>query len=65
MKIVQYRQRQNCIPLNVLFSGVCITLTSQGLAPLYRASNKIGRGQNFEKNASLSRNGKKLLLMND
>ena len=35
MKTDSYCERQNCIPLNVLFSDVCITFTLLGFAPLW------------------------------
>jgi len=42
MKIDQYCQRQNCSPLNVLFSGVLIMFISQGVPPI--GGVKQGRG---------------------
>jgi len=41
MKIDPYCQRQNCSPLNVLFSDVQIALISQGV-PQLGASNNGG-----------------------
>jgi len=42
MKIDPYCQQRNCSPLDVLFSGVLIMLTSQGIPPL--GGVKQGRG---------------------